>query len=159
MNLSTTHYWIMDEVQEHRDYVRKLPWLGPQGQWVHEAWTPDADVKLVGARFILLVGSPLQNLVDVLSCITLNPEQPKSQMDLKKNYLFYGQRDAYARSQGVSDLIHFEMFPCPYGFEIGKGIPIYAWVMVQNFTDVCGMFDVGIDLFWVLGDEHPAIST
>jgi len=149
MNLNITRFWLMAEVQSYRDWVGMVPLISKGQSYKDTPWVTPVNLRIVGARFFLLVGQPMQELLDVLACVSTNPERPAEQMNLKVDHLFYAQRDAYAKSQGVSDLVHFEMFPNPYGFEFDEGTSIYAWAYVQNFIDKCGMFDIGIDVLWI----------
>jgi len=117
-----------------------------------KVWKPETDVWLVGARIILLCDEFVQRNLDLYGCVSLSPKFHKTSFVadcLKKDHLFYGQRDAYSRCSGMSDLIHSEFLPFSYGFFVNIGTPVYLKGLAVNGNPFISRFDVLIDLFYI----------
>ena len=131
-------FWIMPHMRENQTTSRVI-----------EKWIPDKAVALVGARIILLTDQCMQETIDIYGAITKNPQRNFQHDDLKKDHLFYGQRDCYTRCAGTNDLILLDYLPSGYYFKIRKGEPIYFKALANKGVGIEGDFDVLIDLFYI----------
>lgn len=69
---------------------------------------------------------------------------------LKKDWLFYQQRDVYIYSSGINDLLSYHFLPEGCGFLIKKGEPVYIKAGVINLTDKVMWYDILCNLYYVL---------
>jgi len=68
---------------------------------------------------------------------------------LKRDYLFYVQRDSYHQCVGVSDLYKPQFFPAGNAINIDIDTPIFTKIAAVNATDYAGHYDAFVTIFYV----------
>lgn len=120
-----------------------------------EEWIVPCDIKAIGARIILLCDGDLQRAIDLYGAVTIDSKEDFQHDDLKKNHLFYGQRDAYQHCSGMNDLVILDYLPYPYYFKFNKGDKIYFKGLANKAGELEGDYDVLIDLLYIpMGESN-----
>lgn len=136
--LQVKTFWCMPHMKDDETTKRII-----------EKWKPDSDIALIGARIILLTDAVMQETLDLYGAVTKNPRRDFQHDDLKKDHLFYGQRDCYTRCSGMKDLILLDYLPQGYFFKVKKNEIIYFKGLANKGIGVEGDFDVLIDVFYL----------
>lgn len=115
-----------------------------------EIWKWDEPVKIKCASLVLLTTAPADR-AELYACVCrksdIDPNHNFAAM--KKEHLFYVQRDAYASCRGISDLGMWQPLPEGDYFTVSKEKPIYVKAGVINcFTDRTIDFDVIVNLIY-----------
>lgn len=131
-------FWVMPHMKENQRTSKII-----------EKWIPDKAIALVGARIILLTDQCMQETIDIYGTVTKNSRSNFQHDDLKKDHLFYGQRDCYTRSAGIKDLVLLDYLPSGYYFKVRKGEAIYFKALANKGEGIEGDYDVLIDLFFI----------
>lgn len=139
----------MKEIEKKTFWVMPHMKVEQRTSRVMEKWKPDKDIALVGARVILLTDQCMQETIDIYGAVTKNPKVKYQHDDLKKDHLFYGQRDCYTRCSGMKDLILLDYLPTNYYFKVFKGETIYFKALANKGIGLEGDYDVLIDLFYI----------
>ncbi len=141
----------MQEVFHHNFHVLEKiePGEGKRKKmFVGETWTPDEDIWLIGAAIGLLCVK--SDNFEIYLAVSRNPElEPrKFLVGLKRDWLFYQQRDVYTGSSGISDLMSYNFLPPGCGFLVRKGEPIYIKVGAVNLMINPGEYDAFCNLYY-----------
>ena len=93
-------------------------------------WTE--QVKLIGVQFGLLCEKG--NGTEIYICVSYNYNHDSKDnfKDLKVDYLFYAQRDAYQEPPGIADILSWQMLPQGEYFEVSKDKPVYIKVGIVS---------------------------
>jgi len=129
---------------------RVLPGKGNRKQmFILAEWRPKKDIHLVGASIGLLCEKSDQ--FELYLAISQNPTlRPRKYLvGLKRDWLFYAQRDVYTYSTGPGDLMSHQFLPSGYGFLIKAGQPVYIKVGVVNLTINPLAYDAFCNLYYV----------
>lgn len=120
---------------------------------VMEKWIVPTNIKMIGARIILLTLASCQKELDLYGVVTRDPKEDFEHSDLKKDHIFYGQRDCYSKCSGVHDLIILDYLPYPCYFPVKKGESLYfkgkADMAPSMSCSEDPMFDILIDLLYI----------
>lgn len=117
--------------------------------FILEKWVPDRDIYLVGCTAGLLCekSDSFELYLAVSRSRALTPR--KYLVGLKRNWIFYFQRDVYTFSTGINDLTSSQFFPAGYGVLIKKGQPVYIKVGVVNLMINPTAYDAFCNLYYV----------
>jgi len=87
-------------------------------------WEPETEHRIIGVQFGLLciLGIDWELYINVSRTPNLKPQ--KFFVGLKKEYLFYAQRDAYHKPSGINDILVTEFLPCGSFFVVSKDNPV-----------------------------------
>lgn len=118
--------------------------------FVLDTWKPPQDIWLIGCAIGLLC-LKTENF-EIYLVVSKNPSlRPKKYLvGLKKDWLFYQQRDVYTYSSGINDLISYYFLPENCGFLIKKGEPLYIKVAAMNLTEKPMAYDALCNLYYLL---------
>ncbi len=122
--------------------------------FIMATWRPDRDIYIIGASIGLLCCK--SDLYEIYLCISRSPRltPKKFFVGLKKDYLFYGQRDVYTYSTGLRDLVDYIFLPEGCGFLIKKNTPLYIKVGAWNGSNEDLEYDAFCNIYYVLSDEN-----
>lgn len=118
--------------------------------FILEAWKPPQDIWLIGCAIGLLCVK--SDNFEIYLAVSKNPElEPRKYLvGLKKDWLFYQQRDVYTYSTGINDLMSYQFLPEGHGFLIKKDEPIYIKVGAVNLTIGPAEYDAFCNLYYTL---------
>jgi len=118
--------------------------------FILDTWKPEQDIWLIGCAIGLLCVKS-ENF-EIYLAVSKNPElEPRRCLvGLKKDWLFYQQRDVYTYSTGINDLVSYHFLPEGHGFLIKKGEPIYIKVGAVNLTIEPREYDAFCNLYYTL---------
>lgn len=122
------------------------------GRWM-ETWKTPKEIGLIGARITLLTVETLQQGLDLFAAVTRNEKEDFCPADLKKDHLFYGQRDCYRRCSGIDDITLHDYLPSAYHFKILKGETLYFKGLATKSLKKEGGWDVLIDLLYFKSEK------
>ncbi len=118
--------------------------------FILDAWKPSQDIYLIGCAMSLLCIKT--DFTELYIAVSKNPElEPlKYFVGLKKDWLFYQQRDVYTYSTGINDLVSYHFLPNEHGFLIKKNEPLYIKVGVLNLNNKPIAYDAFCNLYYKL---------
>lgn len=121
-----------------------------QKVYVLETWKPEQDIWITGAAIGLLCCKSKH--YEIYLAISRNPnlEPKKFFIGLKKDWLFYQQRDVYTYSDGINDLVSYHFLPQGQGFLIKKEEPLYIKVGAINGTKKALEYDAFCNIYYTL---------
>src|SRR3990167_10257307 len=117
--------------------------------FILDTWKPPQDIWLIGCAIGLLCIK--SDNFEIYLAVSKNPElEPiKYLVGLKKDWLFYQQRDVYSYSSGINDLISYHFLPEGCGFFIKKGESIYIKGGVMDLSKSLMYYDILCNLYFV----------
>jgi len=126
--------------------------------YIGGVWRPDREVFIIGATIGLLCLAT--NRGEVYCSISRSPYplDPKTNkpvekagflVGLKKNFLFYLQRDQRWVPSGPNDLTRDIWLPSGSGFYVAKDEPIYIKCAAVNKSGRAFAYDIMATLYWV----------
>ena len=109
-------------------------------------WLGLKKTKLIGVQLGLLCEKG--NGTEIYICVSYNDNHDSKDnfKDLKVDYLFYAQRDAYAEPPGIADILSWQMLPQGEYFEVSKDKPVYIKVGIvspktsQKYDAFCNLY-------------------
>ena len=118
--------------------------------FILDTWKPSKDIYLIGCAIGLLClkSDYTEVYLAVSKNSALKPE--KYFIGLKKDWLFYQQRDVYGPSTGINDLVSYHFLPGGNGFLIKKNKPLYIKVGVFNGNNRPMAYDAFCNLYYKL---------
>jgi len=128
---------------------------GEKKLYVLSKWKPKKDIWVTGAAIGLLC---IKNeYCEIYLCISKSPKlEPKNYfIGLKRDFMFYQQRDVYAFSDGINDLIDYTFLPDRQGFFIKKGETIYVKVGAINLTKKPLVYDAFCNVYYFISKKQP----
>ena len=129
-----------------------LPAKGEETQkmFILDTWKPPQDIYLVGCAIGLLCFK--SDHFEIYLAVSKNPElSPKEFfVGLKRDWLFYQQRDVYTFSTGINDLVSYHFLPEGCGFLIKRDEPLYIKVGALNPTRKRMKYDAFCNLYYTL---------
>jgi hypothetical protein len=139
---------------KHKNFhiLRKLK-PGQQEVYILATWKPQEDIWITGAAISLLCFK--NDFYEVYLAISRNPQlKPKKFfVGLKKDWLFYQQRDVYTYCTGINDLVSYHFLPEGQGFLIKKGQPVYIKVGAVNLTQKTYEYDAFCNIYYTLAKK------
>jgi len=119
-------------------------------------WKPDRDIFIIGAMGGLLCLT--NNRTELYLSISRNPSLKPAEyfVCLKRNNLFYWQRDQRQEPQGIEDLINYQWLPDRKGFYVPKDSAIYFKCGAMNKAGRPIVYDIFANVYWVeaMSQEH-----
>jgi hypothetical protein len=136
--MNVERFWILEPIPPGEKSGRLLGEIRPD----------KGKLAIWGAQFTLLCDKEQQNNVDILASVSPHPNQRhQTQDDVKSSPLFfYAQRDAYAHSSGIHDLVHLVMLPEP----IVTSKPVYVKGFCGNYNKekkTPSRYDIMVDIY------------
>lgn len=114
-------------------------------------WKWDDSVKIIGASLTLLCFPTGDIEVYACVCRGTDIETKHNFAAMKKEHLFYAQRDSYAPCVAVNDLTAWQTLPQGDYFVVSKEKPIYVKVGVFTFPARQSIdFDVIVNLYYTV---------
>jgi hypothetical protein len=139
---------------EHKNFhiLKKLK-PGEQHLYILATWKPKQDIWIHGVAMGLLCIK--NDNYEVYLAISKSPQltPKKFFLGLKKDWLFYQQRDVYTYSSGINDLVSYHFLPEGQGFFIKKGEPLYIKVGALNLTKKSYEYDAFCNIYFSLDKE------
>jgi hypothetical protein len=116
--------------------------------FILNVWKPPKNIYLIGCAIGLLClkSDYTEVYLAVSKKPTLKPE--KYFIGLKKDWLFYQQRDVYGPSTGINDLVNYHFLPNEQGFLIKKNEPLYIKVGVFNGNNRPMVYNAFCNLYY-----------
>lgn len=146
--------WFCLKQTQHKNFhvIRKLK-PGEQQVYILAKWRPPQDIWVIGTAIGLLCIKT--NYYEIYLAISRNPqlEPKKFFVGLKKDWLFYQQRDVYTSSSGINDLVSYHFLPESHGFFVKKGEPLYIKVGAINLTKKALEYDAFCNIYYTLAKE------
>ena len=140
---------------KHKNFhtLKKLE-PGEQQVYILETWKPKKDIWITGASIGLLCCR--NEHYEIYLAVSRNPQlDPKKFfVGLKKDWLFYQQRDVYTYSTGINDLMSYHFLPAGQGFLIKKGEPVYIKVGAVNATKKALKYDAFCNIYYTLPEKQ-----
>jgi hypothetical protein len=121
--------------------------------YILATWRPKKDIYLIGASIGLLCCK--SDFYEIYLSISKSPRltPKKFFVGLKKDYLFYGQRDVYTYSTSIKDLVDYIFLPEGHGFFIKKNTPLYIKVGAHNGTQKSIEYDAFCNIYYTPADQ------
>lgn len=103
--------------------------------------------RIIGAQLGLLCYPT--NGIEIYICVSRSPDinAKDNFLVLKKDYLFYAQRDAYQNCAGIKDLLDWQMLPPGKWFLVSKADPVFIKVAVSNISKESAQYDAWVNLY------------
>jgi len=142
----------MEKALHKNFHVLKKLNSGQRHLYILAKWKPTKDVWLFGAAIGLLCCK--NDNFELYLAISKNPTSKikgrlnKFFVGLKKDWLFYQQRDVYGHSNGINDLVSYHLLPQGKAFLIKKGETIYIKVGALNKTNRALEYDAFCNLYY-----------
>ena len=118
-----------------------------QGQrcFILGCWKEKA--RLIGVQLGLLCEKG--NGTEIYICVSYNDNHDSKDnfKDLKVDYLFYAQRDAYQEPPGIADILSWQMLPQGEYFEVSKDKPVYIKVGIVS-PKTSQKYDAFVNLYY-----------
>ncbi len=124
--------------------------ISAQGRklYILDKWAPKDPLQVIGAQLGLLCCFGT-NFELYISCSRSPKLKPEDWMAcLKKDYLFYAQRDAYDKPIGISDILENVMLPSNSYFVVSEDNPIYVKVGVINELSIPSYYDAFVNFYY-----------
>lgn len=124
-------------------------------------FVPDAPAGVIGATLGLLTnGIPDHTVgcVELYIAVTRNAAEPdpaRNWEQLKRDFVFYLQRDVYAEPTGAGDLTQTFMLPAETSVHVSKEAPLHVLVGVGNMLPYDTDYDAFGCLYYVGGGSQP----
>ena len=111
-------------------------------------WAPERRLKVVGVDMGLLcdIGTGWEIYIAVGR--TPAAEVDDNWASLKKDHLFFAQRDAYALCTGITDLTKLIMLPNGDYVSVRKTNPLFIKVGVTNCNKECLAYDAWVTFYY-----------
>jgi len=139
---------VIKKIQHKNFHTLKSIKAGEKQVYILKKWKVSKDLYIIGASIGLLC---LKNSYsEIYLAISKNPQlNPKRYfIGLKKDYLFYQQRDVYTYSSGIKDLVDYQFLPAGSGFFIKKGETIYIKVGAINLEEKPLKYDAFCNIYY-----------
>lgn len=117
--------------------------------YIGGVWKPDREIFIIGATIGLLCLATNRGELYLSISRTDNLKPGGFFQCLKKDSLFYLQRDQRFVPQGPGDLMHTEWCPSGTGFFVGKDEPLYFRIGAVNKSGRAFAYDVFATLYWI----------
>ena len=116
--------------------------------YILKTWRPKRDIWITGASIGLLCTK--NDEFEIYLAVSKSKELlPKKYfIGLKKDWLFYQQRDVYTHSTGIDELVSYHFLPSGQGFLVKKGEPIYIKVGAVNLTTKKLAYDAFCNIYY-----------
>ena len=110
-------------------------------------WKPQSKVRLIGVQLGLLCEKG--NGTEIYICVSYNDKHDSKDnfKDLKIDYLFYAQRDAYQEPPGIADILSWQMLPQGEYFQVSKDKPVYIKVGIVSPKSI-QKYDAFVNLYY-----------
>lgn len=117
--------------------------------YIGKVWKPDRHIFIIGATMGLLCHTT--NRAEMYLSISRSPNlEPKGYwIGLKRDFLFYLQRDQRRPPGSPNDLTRDVWLPSGSGFQVLKGEPIYFKCAAMNKSGRTSVYDIFATLYWV----------
>ena len=117
--------------------------------YIGDIWKPDRHIFIIGATIGLLCHTTnrAEMYLSISRSGSLEPEE--YWIGLKKDFLFYLQRDQRQEPQGPDDLTRDTFLPSGTGFQIATDEPIYFKCGAMNKSGRTSCYDIFATLYWV----------
>lgn len=117
--------------------------------YIGDVWKPDRHIFVIGATMGLLCHTT--NRAEMYLSISKNGSlEPEGYwLGLKKDFMFYAQRDQRQEPQGLDDLTRDVFLPAGSGFQVASGEPIYFKCGAMNKSGRESAYDIFATLYWV----------
>ncbi|GEM_PF-2788827 len=118
--------------------------------YILETWRPNRDIHIIGAFMGLLCVKEAQGDFELYISITrkkIGRFEPYF-VNMKKDFLFYMQRDVYTYCTGPNDLTQTIFLPPGDYFYIKKGQPVYVNVGYGNGCGEDYAYDAFANLYY-----------
>lgn len=114
-----------------------------------DIWAPDPAVYIVGCQFLFLCCR--DTLFELYANVSHEQQLSTDQFvqELKRDHIFYAQRDAYTNPAGIANLIYNIMLPSPTRLVVSSTQPIYINMAALNIGDTASEYDIGVTLYYV----------
>ncbi len=118
-------------------------------------FAPEGDVKIVGATLGLLtngIADHTKGCVELYVAVTYNNTRPSSArnwVQLKRDFLFYSQRDVYVEPTSPNDLVVNNWLPSGHYFEAGPQLPVNIYAGALNTLPWDTVYDVFGCIYYV----------
>lgn len=115
-------------------------------------FAPDAPARVIGATLGLLtngIADHSEGCVELYLAVTRNAAEPdpaRNWEQLKRDFVFYVQRDVYAEPTGAGDLTQTVMLPAGTFLHASRDAPLHVLVGVGNMLP----YDTDYDAFGCL---------
>ncbi len=109
---------------------------------------PRREVQIVGATLGLLtngISDHTKGCVELYVAVTYNQARPSSYrnwVQLKRDFLFYSQRDVYVEPTSANDLVVNNWLPAGHYFECGPSRPVNVYAGALNTLPWDTVYDV-----------------
>jgi hypothetical protein len=137
-HLKTVCFHTLRKIEDHAAHL-----------YIGYEWVPETDVFLVGATTGLLCFTT--NRVELYLSISMNPslEDRDYFVCLKKDFIFYSQRDQRQPPQGIQDLTKETWFPTGTGFYVAPKEHVYFKCGAMNKSGRSVYYDIFATLYYV----------
>lgn len=118
--------------------------------FILDAWRPERDVWLTGCAIGLLCSK--SDNMELYLAVSRSDElraEERYFLGLKQDWMFYQQRDVYAASTGINDLVNYHFLPEGQGFLVRQGDPVYIKVGALNLDTKPRAFDAMCTLYYL----------
>ena len=122
--------------------------------YILDTWIPDQDIWIIGCAIGLLCCKA--DNYEIYLAVSRNPELEPSKflVGLKRDWIFYQQRDVYAYSTGINDLVSYQWLPTNSGVLVKKGEPIYIKVGAVNLMINALEYDAFCNIYYTLAEPN-----
>lgn len=117
--------------------------------YIGKVWKPDRHIFIIGATMGLLCHTT--NRAEMYLSISRNDNlEPRGYwVGLKKNFLFYLQRDQRTEPGSPDDLTRDVFLPSGSGFQVASGEPIYFKCGAMNKSGRMSCYDIFATLYYI----------
>ena len=133
----TQTFHIMEEIES-----------GEKKAFVLDKWAPEQRLKIIGVDMGLLcdvgVGWEIYIAVARTDIVAVDDNWAS----LKKDHLFFAQRDAYSPCTGITDLTKTIMLPANDYVSVHKSNPLYVKVGVINSRETSNKYDAWVTFYY-----------
>ena len=137
--VETYHFHIIKKIKHFRYHL-----------YIADTWRPEKDIFIIGATMGLLCHT--SNAAELYLSISRNPNLDSNlpcYAALKRDYLFYAQRDQRFPPIGINDLTKEVFLPAGTGFLVRKGEPVYFKVAAMNKSQRTIWYDILACLYYI----------
>jgi hypothetical protein len=137
-HLQTKSFHTLREIGDHASHL-----------YIGDTWVPQTDIFLLGATMGLLCFTT--NRVELYLSISKDAslEDKDYFVCLKKNFMFYSQRDQRQPPQGVQDLTKEVWVPTGTGFYVGPNEPVFFKCGAMNKSGRTIYYDIFATVYYV----------
>jgi len=116
--------------------------------YIGNIWVIDKEIFVIGATLGLLCHTT--NRAELYLSISRNPDLKGIYYSaLKRDYLFYAQRDQRWPPQGVNDLVKDVFLPAGTGFQLNPGDKLYFKCAAMNKSGRDILYDIFATIYYV----------